>query len=96
MKKFYEGLYDGVDDIGAFGQEQLSRYRNALIERSMDEVNLISRYLKDGKNVVFDIGCGNGRVYFCLNKKERNIDYYGVDISKSRKYFAGKWADDLN
>ena len=95
MKKFYEELYDGVNDIRNFDQEQLSRYRNALIERSMDEVNLISRYLTDGKNVVLDIGCGSGRIYFCLNKKEGNIDYYGVDISGSRIYFAKSWADDL-
>lgn len=95
MKKFYKGLYDGVDDIKEFRQEELFRYRSALIKRSIDEANFISKWLKDDKNVVFDIGCGNGRIYFCLNKKGKNIDYYGVDISKSRISFAKRWANDL-
>ena len=43
------------------------------------ELNSLKDYLIDGEKIL-DLGCGNGRLYELF--KNRNIDYYGVDISE--------------
>ena len=42
-------------------------------------LEFIADYSKDG-SMVFDYGCGNGRLLEIL--KDKNIKYYGVDVSK--------------
>jgi len=42
--------------------------------------NVLSNNLSDKPLRIADLGCGNGRIYEIIDK---NIDYYGLDISKS-------------
>jgi SAM-dependent methyltransferase len=93
---FYSTLYEGVDDLNKFNASELKEYREALLERSCDEVEFILNFLNPIKNTILDIGCGNGRICFSMQKAGINLDYCGIDVAKSRIKFAEKWKEDLN
>lgn len=43
------------------------------------ELKILETYLANGEKIL-DLGCGNGRLYDFL--KDKQIDYYGIDISE--------------
>ncbi len=55
--------------------------RKKLKFHEIKTIKLISKKLKNSKSFL-DIGCANGNFIFNLQKKNNNIKYYGVDISK--------------
>ena len=98
-KDYYKNLYDGVDSFDNFNSEnEIALYKKSLINRSNDEANYIFSLISDNKlKTIFDIGCGNGRLFFDIYEKINQIkfDYLGIDVSKDRINFAKKWCEDL-
>ncbi len=78
--RIIEGVRDAYDRIA----DQFSSTRAYL----WDDIRPLARYAKE-KNVILDIGCGNGRVYQLFEKKQ-GVEYSGIDISKKLLTIAQK------
>jgi len=55
--------------------DDFSRTRN----KPWEELNFLKRYVKTDERVL-DLGCGNGRIFELL--KDKQVDYYGIDVSE--------------
>lgn len=65
----------------ADGYNKIANEWDQTRKQSWDEVNVyIEKYLKDGQKII-DIGCGNGRALFLL-EKYAGLEYLGIDNSE--------------
>ncbi|GBD34164.1 2-methyl-6-phytyl-1,4-hydroquinone methyltransferase [bacterium HR34] len=69
-------LYKTINDFNKIASE-FSRTRLS----NWDFISYFLKYVKHGDKVL-DFGCGNGRLYHLLSKN-KNIYYYGVDVSEN-------------
>ncbi len=56
-------------------------------QHNWPEFEYFKNFFREGQKVL-DFGCGNGRFYFLI--KDKNIDYYGLDLSENLLSFAKK------
>lgn len=83
--------YEGVE-AGPWTPSQLKVYRESLLNKSKEFVDLINNYHVGGS--VFEVGTGNGRLLMALADAGVLETGYGVDTSTSRIAFANQWAKD--
>jgi SAM-dependent methyltransferase len=88
------GAYQGVEQLGDFTDEQLTLYRQQLLDRTASQAAFIAQRTPADASVI-DIGTGNGRLLIALAAQCELHEALGMDISESRIDFARKWAQDL-
>ena len=64
------------------------------VNKGFEEISsLIESNLKQGR--LLDIGTGPGRLLYEINKRNPQLDLYGLDISESMLYIAKKYLQNI-
>jgi SAM-dependent methyltransferase len=95
MTEFAELLaaYEGLESLASFDSPAaLAEYREAMIERSRPQVDVIERLAPAGR--VLEVASGNGRLLVEMARRGRATHGLGVDIARSRIDFARQWSQD--
>ena len=85
--------YDGFESN--FCDKQEFVYRTSKLCDVQKNINLIKNNFNE-KITVLDVGSGNSKFLYALNKCGMLHHGYGIEISKSRYLFAEKWRKDLD
>lgn len=93
--------YNNVEKISNFkNDDELKKYRKNKLDEVIRHVKFIQKSFDDEKLVnkinVLELGSGNSKLLYQLDKKNFLNKGYGVEVSKSRYEFAEKWKKDLN
>ena len=87
--------YEGLERPESFaGPEAILRYREAALDRSRQQSELLAAELAPAASVL-EIGCGNGRLLVDLAQRGAAVQAVGIDVAASRIEFARTWARDL-
>lgn len=78
-KKYGKEYWDGDRKFGYGGFYYLENYHKKTINDLFRKFNL------KGKKRILDVGCGKCFLLFDINKKNKNLDLYGIDISRYAK-----------
>lgn len=89
--------YDGVESLQAYelSRKELLEYYNLKMETAQDNVEFMEKniFRGGGINNICEIGGGNGKLLYCLEKKgllKKGINY---EVSESRCALAEKFAE---
>lgn len=92
MKTRGEKQYINMPLFGARLYDNLTSVKG--VNKGFEEISVfINSFLKQGK--LLDIGTGPGRLLFEINKRNQQIDLYGLDISSSMLDIARQYLRDI-
>ena len=83
--------YDKFEELNNFNNKKLNDYRQAKINSASGHVSFIKKHFPGGKLKVLELGSGNSKTLYALDKAEILIKGWGVEISRSRYEFAERW-----
>ena len=87
--------FTAFDKFEIFSSNQeVEKYRQSKIDEVQKNVSFIERHFNT-KIDVLEIGSGNSKFLYGLDKADLLKSGYGIDVSKSRIDFANEWKKDL-
>lgn len=84
--------YDNYEIFSNSFEENL--YRESKLKSCDEQVNFIKKIIKKDKIVFLELGSGNSKMLFNLEKNKILDEGYGIEFSKSRFDFSEKWKKD--
>ena len=92
MKTRGEKLFINMPIFAAKWYDNLTNVKG--VKKGFEEISsLVENDLKQGK--LLDIGTGPGRLLYEINKRNPQIDLYGLDISASMLYIAKQYLQNI-
>lgn len=89
--------YDDVENLANFTYEEFISYCEDKIKSCNKHISFIKNLkIKNHTLEVFEIGSGNSKLLYALEKAEILENGYGVEISPSRHLFAQKFKEYIN
>ena len=82
--------YDDFEKLENLG-DKIDEYRQSKLESAQGHVNFIKNYFPNKQITVIELGSGNSRTLFALEKAGILKKGYGLEISKTRFEFAELW-----
>jgi SAM-dependent methyltransferase len=86
--------YDNYEIFQNPTEEDL--YRQSKLKSCDEQVNFIKKLIKKDKIIFLELGSGNSKMLFNLEKNKLLFEGYGIEFSKSRFDFSEKWKKDSN
>ncbi len=89
--------YDGVEELSSFNESAFEEYCTCKLRECDKQVDFIRRII-DKKNYtgkVIEIGSGNGKLLYALEKNGLLDDGLGYELSSSRVNFAIKFSESM-
>ena len=71
-------------------------YRHSKLKSCDEQVNFVKKKAKKDKIVFLELGSGNSKMLFNLEKNKILDVGYGIEFSKSRFDFSQKWKEDCD
>ncbi|MEA2143171.1 MAG: hypothetical protein QOI64_1601 [Solirubrobacteraceae bacterium] len=85
--------YQGVEDLDRFTPEELSAYREGLLDRTAHQVAFLEARMQR-RSRALEVACGNGRLLLGLARSGTIAEGVGTDVAESRIDFARAWTED--
>ena len=95
--KSQKNPYEGVEDLKRFNKKTFIKYCNEKIHSVDKHIAFLKRHVvnKDYKGRVIEIGSGNGKLLFRMEKEGILKEGFGFETSKSRCKFSNKFKNSF-
>lgn len=92
-KAINASAYDGFENIRSF-RGRLESYRKSKLKSAQGHVEFIKKSFSSPRISVLELGSGNSKTLYALEKAGMLESGYGIEISRSRHEFARLWRRD--
>lgn len=84
--------YDNYEIFNNSIEEDL--YRESKLKSCDEQINFIKKIIKKNKIIFLELGSGNSKMLFNLERNKILSEGYGIEFSKSRFDFSEKWKNE--
>ena len=90
--------YDDVENLQRFSEESFKNYCNKKLKECAEEVEFIKTHCSNNEwsGKICEIGSGNSKLLYSLEKADLLKEGIGYETSKSRTLFAEKFKSYVN